>query len=176
MLPDLLAPGLAVVFCGTAAGSASARAGHYYAGPGNRFWPLLAETGLTPRRLAPAEGALAARFGIGLTDIAKGVAGADRDIPRAAYDPEGLVARIAPLAPRALAFTSLTAARAALGRRCAPGPQPERPFGPSTAVWALPSPSGAARGHFSAAPWHALARFLRGAETAGAPSAILEAE
>ena len=41
ILPDVLEPGLRVVFCGTAAGKASARAGAYYAGPGNAFWPTL---------------------------------------------------------------------------------------------------------------------------------------
>ncbi|HEU5143069.1 MAG TPA: uracil-DNA glycosylase family protein [Solirubrobacterales bacterium] len=48
VLPDLVRPGLRVVFCGTAAGTASARAGAYYAGPGNRFWETLRVTGLTP--------------------------------------------------------------------------------------------------------------------------------
>lgn len=43
MLPDLLRPGLRVVFIGTAAGAASARAGAYYAGPGNQFCLRLAE-------------------------------------------------------------------------------------------------------------------------------------
>ncbi len=51
VLLDLLRPGLRVVFCGTAAGAVSAAKGAYYAGPGNRFWPMLAKTGLTPRQL-----------------------------------------------------------------------------------------------------------------------------
>ena len=49
ILPDVLAPGLKVVFCGLTAGSAAAAAGAYYAGPGNWFWPLLFEVGLTTR-------------------------------------------------------------------------------------------------------------------------------
>ena len=51
ILPDRLQAGLRLVLCGTAAGRVSALRGQYYAGPGNLFWPLLAETGLTPRRL-----------------------------------------------------------------------------------------------------------------------------
>ena len=54
VLPDVLAPGLRAVFCGTAAGTKSAIAGAYYAGPGNKFWPTLHAIGLTPRRFAPA--------------------------------------------------------------------------------------------------------------------------
>ena len=49
-LQDLLSPGLDLVVCGTAASSVSAEKGQYYAGPGNRLWSVLAETGLTPRR------------------------------------------------------------------------------------------------------------------------------
>ena len=37
-LPDYLAPGLKVVFVGFNPGETSARRGHYYAYPGNRFW------------------------------------------------------------------------------------------------------------------------------------------
>src|SRR3546814_13773735 len=49
VLPDVLAPGLRLVFCGSAAGRKSAELGAYYAGPGNKFWPTLYEIGLTPR-------------------------------------------------------------------------------------------------------------------------------
>ena len=55
LLKDLLAPGLKIVFCGTAAGEVSATRGEYYAGPGNKFWAVLHKIGLTPRRLAPGE-------------------------------------------------------------------------------------------------------------------------
>src|SRR5882672_9978757 len=66
ILPDLLVPGLTLVFCGTAPSSVSAARRAYYAGPGNRFWSILAETGLTPRRLEPEEYGLLPQFGIGL--------------------------------------------------------------------------------------------------------------
>ncbi|MGQ0611736.1 MAG: mismatch-specific DNA-glycosylase [Paracoccaceae bacterium] len=158
ILPDHLAPGLRVVFCGTAAGRVSARAGHYYANPGNRFWALLAETGLTPRRLAPAEDHLMPGLGLGLTDLAKTAFGQDAEIPPGAWDRPGLIARVMQARPARLAFTSLTAARLALGRpgvgagRLAPDPGL-----PGITLWALPSPSGLARSHFAAGPWHDLA-------------------
>ena len=53
-VPDLLAPGLDLVFCGTAPSPASFKARAYYANPGNAFWPTLHAVGLTPERLAPA--------------------------------------------------------------------------------------------------------------------------
>lgn len=159
ILPDRLAPGLRLVLCGTAAGAVSARKGHYYAGPGNLFWPLLAETGLTPRRFAPQEDDRLLALGIGLTDLAKTASGADADIPAAAWDAPALFTKMNACQPVALAFTSLTAARLALSRKdTRPGPLPADPRLPGITLWALPSPSGRARGHFDAAPWHDLAR------------------
>src|SRR4051794_32803818 len=68
VLPDVLRPGLRLVICGSAAGVVSAARGEYYAGPGNKFWDILAVTGLTPRRLLPHEFRDVLDFGIGLTD------------------------------------------------------------------------------------------------------------
>lgn len=159
ILPDYLAPGLKVVFCGTAAGRVSAQAGHYYANPGNRFWTLLCETGLTPHRLAPSDDHLLNSFGMGLTDLAKTVFGQDAQIPRDAWDSSGLITRIRSHQPRNLAFTSLTAARLALGRKQAAAGMLEPDLRlPGVTLWALTSSSGLARRHFSAEPWHALAR------------------
>jgi TDG/mug DNA glycosylase family protein len=62
VLPDLLVPGQRIVFCGTAAGTISAEKGAYYAGKSNRFWPILAETGLTPLELRPEEVTLLPNF------------------------------------------------------------------------------------------------------------------
>ena len=80
ILPDVLDPGLRVVFCGTAAGKRSAQVGAYYAGPGNAFWPTLHEVGFTPRRLAPSEFRDLPRFVIGLTDMCKLRSGSDTEI------------------------------------------------------------------------------------------------
>jgi TDG/mug DNA glycosylase family protein len=55
ILPDMLARGLKVVFCGTAAGRVSAATQSYYAHPQNQFWRTLAAVGLTPRQLRPGE-------------------------------------------------------------------------------------------------------------------------
>lgn len=157
MLPDHLRAGLDVVFCGTAVGRMSAAWGHYYANSGNLFWRVLAETGLTPQRLRPEDDWRMPHFGLGLTDLAKGVAGQDADIPRAAFDPDRVFATVAALRPRALAFTSLTAARIACGAQAVAGPLPPDPRAPGVQLWALPSPSGLARRHFDRGPWQALA-------------------
>jgi double-stranded uracil-DNA glycosylase len=145
-----------VVFCGTAPGAASARAGAYYAGPGNRFWTTLHEVGLTPVLLRPAEFERLAGFGIGLTDISKTASGSDAEVGSQGVDRKRLTAAIAAIAPRLLAFNGKNAARAALGRPVIYGPQPETIGGAS--IWVLPSTSGAARGFWDIDPWLELAR------------------
>ena len=143
------------MFCGTAPGAVSAARGAYYANPTNRFWAMLHATGLTPRRLRPEEWPQLAAYGLGLTDVCKHAFGQDAALRPDDFDAEGLRRRIAAAAPGRLAFTSKRAAAAVLGRMPAYGPQPET-IGP-TALWVLPSPSGAARRWWDEGPWHALA-------------------
>lgn len=155
ILPDVLEPGLALVFCGTAASKRSAAEHAYYAHPGNRFWRALFEAGFTPRLLTPHEFPLLSQWGVGLTDLAKRHSGNDNELPQHAFDVPALVAKIERFAPRLLAFTSKTAARAVLGRTVNYGIQSER-IG-NTRLFVLPSPSGQARGHWDITYWRTLA-------------------
>lgn len=159
VLPDILAPGLRVVFCGTAPGTRSALERAYYAHPGNYFWRTLFEVGLTPVRLAPPEYRRALEFGIGLTDVAKHHFGSDVDLPLAAFDAAALRRKLARHRPRIVAFTSKNAARAGLasaGRYLAYGEQDARIAG--SRVFVLSSPSGQARGFWTIEPWRELAQ------------------
>jgi len=142
VLPDLLALGLRVVFCGSAAGPVSARVGAYYAGPGNRFWPVLHEAGFTPRRLCPAAYPELIGHGIGLTDLAKSISGVDSALRPADLDVMRLILMLDRYRPAALAFTSRFAGAAFLGARAVQGfgEQPGRPGLPR--LFVLPSPSG----------------------------------
>ena len=155
ILPDMLQAGLALVFCGTAAGRRSAAEGAYYAHPGNLFWRALFETGLTPHLLAPSEFMQLPGHGIGLTDLAKHHAGNDSELPRDSFDRTALIAKIERDQPGMVAFTSKNAARAALARPVDYGLQAEV-IG-NTRMFVLPSPSGQARGHWSLEPWQQLA-------------------
>lgn len=157
LVPDVLAPGLRLVFCGTAPSRASATARAYYAKPGNRFWPALHEAGFTPRRFNPAEYAKLLELGIGLTDLCKGHSGNDDQLPEGALDAPGLREKIARYRPAAVAFTSKNAAKAFLGRDVDYGWQPERVG--QTRLFVLPSPSGQARRFWDERPWRALAQW-----------------
>lgn len=146
VLPDILAPDLRAIFCGTAPGLASAARGHYYAGPGNRFWTFLVEARIVPEPLGPEDDARVGEFGIGLTDLVKVMAQShDRGLP---YDVPALAAKVAAHRPAWVAFTSKEAGRAAarwLGRpRPSLGTQDWTLEG--ARVFVLPSPSGRNQG------------------------------
>ncbi|HBK84526.1 MAG TPA: mismatch-specific DNA-glycosylase [Firmicutes bacterium] len=68
-LRDIIAPNLLVLFTGFNPGLRSAELGHHYAGPNNRFWRLLFESGLTPRLLPASEDHLLLSWSLGLTNI-----------------------------------------------------------------------------------------------------------
>ncbi len=158
VLPDTLRPGLTVIFCGTAAGAQSARAGAYYAGRGNKFWRTLHQIGLTPRQLEPREFATLPAYGIGLTDIAKTYSGADSGLRRSHFDADALRTKIETVAPRAFGFNGKRAASAFYGVTVAYGRQPEQ-IG-ATMVFVLPSTSGAASGFWDVRYWEQVAAFL----------------
>ena len=70
-LPDYLRPGLDIVFVGINPGLTSAKAGHYFFNPRNRFWPAFNAAGLAPEPLGPERDARALDYGIGFTDVVK---------------------------------------------------------------------------------------------------------
>ncbi len=146
VLPDLLKPGLRLVFCGMAAGPESARIGAYYAGPGNRFWTALHQAGFTPEVLRPAAFARLGEWGIGLTDLAKTQHGVDRRITVSDADVARFSDAMMRFSPHGIAFTSRETAtrflRHRAGKKLAFGPLSEnlRPAGFPPA-WVLPSTS-----------------------------------
>ena len=159
VLPDTIEPGVVTLLCGSAAGAVSARLGLPYAGPGNKFWPILAEAGLTPRRLSPAEFRELPRHGLGLTDINKTEWGADSDLTGSGDDAAALRAKVAAFRPAILAFTAKRPAQVFLGAafgvgRVDYGVQEAR-LG-DTEIHVLPSPSGLAIRWWDPSFWHAL--------------------
>ncbi|MFF8100035.1 G/U mismatch-specific DNA glycosylase [Streptomyces sp. NPDC014986] len=142
-MPDVVADGLRVLFCGINPGLMTAATGHHFARPGNRFWPALHRSGFTPRQLLPSEQRELLSYGLGITNVvARATARAD-ELSAEEYREGGrlLTRKVARLRPRWLAVVGITAYRAAFDDRTARvGPQ-ERTIG-DTRVWVLPNPSG----------------------------------
>lgn len=164
VLADVLEHGVVTLFCGSAAGAVSARLGLPYAGPGNKFWPILAETGLTPRRLAPDEYPLLPALGLGLTDVNKTESGSDASLSGSGDDPEELRAKVEIFKPAILAFTAKRPAQvflnAILGLNKFDYGIQDVVIG-KTAIHVLPSPSGLAIRWWAPAKWHDLANHHR---------------
>lgn len=156
VLPDVVQPGLDIVFCGTAAGMASAQRRAYYAGPGNAFWPTLYRVGLTPYLLKPEEFRKLLQWRLGLTDLAKSTFGADSTLRRTDFSARALDALVFANKPRIVAFTSKRAGQEYFGGIVAYGLQAKRCAG--ALVYVLPSPSGLARKAWDESHWQQLSR------------------
>jgi double-stranded uracil-DNA glycosylase len=107
MLPDLLRPGLKLIFCGYNPSLRSGQSGHHYAHPGNRFWRVIFAAGLTDRLYLPDEDEHLLELGIGLTNLAaRPTRRADElrpdEIRAGAAD---LQAKLEALRPHAIAYT-----------------------------------------------------------------------
>lgn len=142
-VPDVLAPGLAVMFCGINPSLYSAATGHHFARPGNRFWPALHLSGFTPRLLRPEEQHLLPKFGLGVTNlVARATARADElTADELAAGGRRLVAVVEEYRPHTVAIVGVTAYRVAFGvPHAVIGPQDER-IGDAK-LWVLPNPSG----------------------------------
>jgi TDG/mug DNA glycosylase family protein len=157
ILPDHLFAGLQIVFCGTAAGTKSAKLGLPYAGPGNRFWSTLNSVGLTDRQLDPCQFGMLSNFGLGLTDMAKKTSGADSDLRTADFNVNAFKDRMRNIRPNVIAFNGKKAAGVYLGRSTSAikyGLQEEMFEGMKLVV--LPSTSGAARRYWNENYWREL--------------------
>jgi TDG/mug DNA glycosylase family protein len=147
MLPDVIGPGLKVIFCGINPGARAAVAGHSFVGNGNRFWHAIHLAGFTPYQLAAEDDQSLIQFGYGLTTaVARPTRRADELTRQELADAiPDLEAKIARYAPDMIAFLGKAAFAAVCKlRNIAWGPQPDL-FG-GAKVWVVPNPSGLNRG------------------------------
>src|SRR5438046_10311340 len=68
-VPDVLGPGLELVFVGINPGLFSAAVGHHFARPGNRFWKAIHLAGITDHVWSPLDDGSLPGIGIGITNI-----------------------------------------------------------------------------------------------------------
>ncbi|MFM0479225.1 G/U mismatch-specific DNA glycosylase [Paraburkholderia strydomiana] len=147
-LPDVLEPGLSLIFCGINPGMRAAATGHHFEGRNNRFWQTVHLAGFTPQQIRPEDDCTLLRYGCGLTTaVSRPTAQAGElsrlEIEAAASD---FQRKIAHYAPRYIAFLGKMAISAMSGRRDIQwGLQADR-FGGARA-WVLPNPSGLNRAY-----------------------------
>jgi double-stranded uracil-DNA glycosylase len=142
-VPDVIAHGLRVLFCGINPGLYTAAVGHHFARPGNRFWPALHASGFTKRLLSPYEESELLLDGYGITNlVARATARADELSERELIEGRiQLTAKARTFQPRCIAVLGIGAFRRGFERpRASLGPQPESLV--TARLWLLPNPSG----------------------------------
>ena len=142
-VPDLVQPGLRVLFCGINPGLYTGATGHHFGRPGNRFWPALHGAGFTPRLLHAWEQPELLRHGIGVTNVVMRTTATAAELTPDDYGAGGkrLVATVETYQPRVLAVLGIGAYRAAFGRKGASMGRQRELIG-QTHIWVMPNPSG----------------------------------
>src|SRR5712692_7295206 len=142
-VPDVIAHGLRVLFCGINPGLYTAAVGHHFARPGNRFWPALHASGFTARLLSPFEERELLERGCGITNVVPRATATAAELAPADFINGGRLLRnkIRRSQPRFVAVLGVGAYRAAFAQpKAIIGEQEQRIAG--ARVWVLPNPSG----------------------------------
>ena len=142
-LPDVIAPGLRILFCGINPGLYSAAVGHHYAGPSNRFWKVLRAAGYTERLLSPTEDSELLACGCGLTNLIERASAGARDLLPAEYvtGRQRLAAKVRRYEPCCVAILGIGAYRKAFGEKDVSTGEQAGDFA-GARLWVLPNPSG----------------------------------
>ena len=142
-VPDLIAPGLKVLFCGINPSLYSAAVGRHFARPGNRFWPTLHAAGFTARLLSPFEDAVLLGLGYGITNVAGRATAAADELAADELIAGGrlLAEKVEAYRPAVVAVLGVTAYRTAFGRKRAVLGRQDATIG-GARLWVLPNPSG----------------------------------
>jgi double-stranded uracil-DNA glycosylase len=142
-VPDVIAPGLRLLFCGINPGLYSGAVGRHFARPGNRFWPTLHRAGFTDRQLSPFEEHELLKNGYGITNmVARATAtAAELSAEELVRGGRALRAKLKKYRPAFVAVIGVGAYRTAFGRpKAAVGRQEEKLE--AATLWVLPNPSG----------------------------------
>ena len=147
-IPDLIAPGLEVLFVGINPSLWSGAVGLHFARPGNRFWRALHEAGFTDRLLSPYDGRELLKRRIGVTNLVNRATASADELDMAEYErgARRITAKVRRYRPKVVAFVGMGAYRVAFRRpRARGGRQEERLAGAD--IWVLPNPSGRTAGY-----------------------------
>lgn len=116
LLKDRIRPGVSVLLVGINPGVRSALTGHHFAGYSNRFWKLLADSGLVPAPITYRDDVRLPEWGFGLTNLVPRPTRGIDELTTQEYlaGRRALERKIRRYAPRIVALIGLTLARSLL--------------------------------------------------------------
>lgn len=142
-IPDVVKPGLNVLFCGINPSLYSGATGYHFARPGNRFWATLHRAGFTTGQLRPDDVDELLAADIGITNLVNRATATAAELKPEELRQGGARLRetVVRYRPRAVAIVGISAfrvafeaPRAVMGRQAAPLE--------GSLLWVLPNPSG----------------------------------
>ncbi|EKN65293.1 mismatch-specific thymine-DNA glycosylate (mug) family protein [Neobacillus bataviensis LMG 21833] len=146
-ISDHLKKNLDILFVGFNPSIRSGELGHHYANPNNRFWKILFEAGLTPRKYEAAEDAKLLEIGYGFTNIVDRPTKAADEITKEEYREgrENLKGKIEQYLPKVVCFVGKGVYQQYSGRKVAPWGKQDGSVVPGVIDFVAPSSSGLVR-------------------------------
>ena len=155
-VPDLVAPGIRLLFVGINPGLWTAATQTHFAHPVNRFYPALFAAGIITRPIDPAAGmtdddrAYLLERGVGISNVVHRATARADELSKTELVEGGLrlQALVRSVRPKVVAVAGITAYRAAFGApKATAGLQPASAAGSDggwgdAQVWVVPNPSG----------------------------------
>jgi double-stranded uracil-DNA glycosylase len=146
-ISDHLRENLDVIFVGFNPSIRSSKTGHHYANPNNRFWKILFEAGITPRKYDTTEDYKLLDLGYGMTNIVARPTKAADEITKEEYK-QGqleLKAKIEKYRPKIVCFVGKGVYQQYSGRKDIQWGEQDEAFVTGTIDFVAPSSSGLVR-------------------------------
>lgn len=146
-IPDYLRENLIIVFVGFNPSLRSGETGHHFANPNNRFWKILFEAGLTPKKYSPVEDYKLVEIGYGMTNIVSRPTKAADEITQEEYRSgrEILKEKIKRYTPKIVCFVGKGVYQQYSNKKQIPWGLQDESVVPGTLDFVAPSSSGLVR-------------------------------
>jgi len=146
-ISDHLKHNLDILFVGFNPSLRSAETGHHYANPNNRFWRILFEAGITPRKYSSNEDYTLLGLGFGFTNIVARPTKSADEITKAEYieGREQLKQKIIKYQPKVVCFVGKGVYQQYANKRNVTWGVQAQPMVPRTIDFVAPSSSGLVR-------------------------------
>ncbi len=144
---DRVKENLKILFVGFNPSIRSSETGHHFANPNNRFWRILHDAGLTPRKFAAHEDDVLLELEYGITNIVERPTKAADEIMKEEYieGREILKEKIANLKPKVVCYVGKGVYQEFSGRKSAQWGVQGEPVVPGSIDFVAPSSSGLVR-------------------------------